>query len=180
GNRPPPDPAPVTAGEAPVQEESASVQVASALAQVASASAQVAQAPAQVAQAPPQAASAPAQVAVVTHPASLFDDGSARFFQYEANGQTIRYFILKSSDNVIRAAFDACDVCWPAGKGYQQDDEYMICRNCNRRFECIRVNEVQGGCNPAPLARRVENGQVVLEVSDILKGGQYFNFDGKA
>jgi uncharacterized membrane protein len=115
-------------------------------------------------------------VTQVTFPASLFDDGKARHFQHVAGSFTIKYFILKSSDGVIRAAFDACDVCWPAGKGYYQDGDVMVCRNCGRRFASVLVNEVKGGCNPAPLIRNVENGKVVIQVKDILEGKQYFNF----
>jgi uncharacterized membrane protein len=112
----------------------------------------------------------------VTFPASLFDDGKARHFQHVAGKFTIKYFILKSSDGIIRAAFDACDVCWPAGKGYYQDGDVMVCRNCGRRFASVLVNEVKGGCNPAPLNRNVVNGKVVIQVKDILEGKQYFNF----
>ena len=112
----------------------------------------------------------------VTYPESMFDDGNARHFQYSSNGVTIKYFILKSSDGVIRAAYDACDVCWPAGKGYYQSGDDMICRNCGRKFASVLVNVVQGGCNPAPLNRKVENGNVVIQINDILNGKQYFNF----
>jgi len=112
----------------------------------------------------------------VTYPASMFDDGNARHFQYSSNGVTIKYFILKSSDGVIRAAYDACDVCWPAGKGYYQSGDDMVCRNCGRKFASVLVNVVQGGCNPAPLNRKVENGNVVIRINDILDGKQYFNF----
>jgi len=112
----------------------------------------------------------------VAFPASLFEDGKARHFQHDAGRFTIKYFVLKSSDGIIRAAFDACDVCWPAGKGYYQEGDYMVCRNCGRRFASVLVNEVKGGCNPAPLNRAVENGKVVIQVKDILEGKQYFNF----
>ena len=60
----------------------------------------------------------------VSFPVSLFDDGKARHFEHVDGDITIRYFILKSSDGVIRAAFDACDVCWPAGKGYYQEGDH--------------------------------------------------------
>ncbi len=113
----------------------------------------------------------------VTYPIELFADGKARHFSYKVNDTiTIQYFILKSSDGVIRAAFDACDVCWPAGKGYQQSGDVMICRNCGRKFASVMVNEVKGGCNPAPLNRKVEDGKVVLQINDILSGKQYFDF----
>jgi uncharacterized membrane protein len=115
----------------------------------------------------------------ISLPASLFEDGKARHFQHVAGEFSIKYFVLKSSDGIIRAAFDACDVCWPAGKGYYQEGDYMVCRNCGRKFASVLVNEVKGGCNPAPLNRKFENGKVVIEVKDILDGRQYFNFTGK-
>jgi uncharacterized membrane protein len=127
-------------------------------------------------------ASAPvaATSTAVSFPASLFADGKARHFEHVDGDLTIRYFILKSSDGVIRAAFDACDVCWPAGKGYYQEGDYMVCRNCGRRFASVLVNEVQGGCNPAPLNRSMQNDKVVIRIKDIQDGRQYFNFNGKA
>ena len=113
---------------------------------------------------------------VVAFPINLFEDGKARHFEHTDGKFTIRYFVLKSSDGVLRAAFDACDVCWPANKGYYQEGDHMVCRNCGRRFASVRVNEVKGGCNPAPLNRSVENGKLIIQVKDILTGKQYFNF----
>ena len=126
-------------------------------------------------------ASAPAAAGStsVSFPASLFEDGKARHFEHVDGKHTIRYFVLKSSDGIVRAAFDACDVCWPAGKGYYQEGDSMVCRNCGRRFASVLVNEVKGGCNPAPLNRTLENGQLVIQIKDILDGKQYFNFEGK-
>jgi uncharacterized membrane protein len=116
----------------------------------------------------------------VHHAVELFEDGRARHFSFRADdGITIKYFVLKSSDGVIRAAFDACDVCWPSGKGYFQSGDSMVCRNCGRRFASVLVNEVKGGCNPAPLKRRIENERVILEIADILEGGRYFDFSGR-
>lgn len=115
----------------------------------------------------------------VKFPADLFQDGKARHFEHVDGNFIIRYFILKSSDGIIRAAFDACDVCWPAGKGYYQEGDYMVCRNCGRKFASILVNEVKGGCNPAPLNRTIEDGKLIIQIRDILDGKQYFNFSGK-
>ena len=117
---------------------------------------------------------------MVSFPVSLFEDGKARHFEHADGKFNIRYFILKSSDGIIRAAFDACDVCWPAGKGYYQEGDHMVCRNCGRRFASVLVNEVQGGCNPAPLIRSVDNGKLIIQVKDIQQGRQYFDFSGKA
>ena len=115
----------------------------------------------------------------ITYPVNMFENGKARHFQYKTtDGATIKYFVMKSSDGVIRAAFDACDVCWREGKGYTQKDDFMVCNNCGRRFPSARINEVSGGCNPAPLARKVEAGKVIIKVENILQGRQYFAFRG--
>jgi uncharacterized membrane protein len=127
----------------------------------------------------PAAAGVAATGDVVTIPAATFDDGKAHYFEHHHGDLTIRYFVIKSADGVIRAAFDACDVCWPAGKGYAQDGDYMVCRNCGQRFHSTKVNEVKGGCNPAPLERRVENGKLLIRVSDLNEGKAYFDFSRK-
>ncbi len=119
----------------------------------------------------------PAPATRITYPEKTFADGKAHHFTYKADdGAVIRYFIIKSSDGVIRAAFDACDVCWPENKGYTQQGDVMVCNNCGRRFPSARINEVQGGCNPAPLKRKVEQGIVIIQVADILQGKRYFDF----
>jgi len=113
----------------------------------------------------------------VVYPVKTFQNGDARFYSHPAgNGITIKYFILKSSDGVIRAAFDACDVCFEAGKGYEQKGDFMVCKNCGRRFASVRVNEVKGGCNPAPLTRAIKGDKLIINVKDILGGKQYFAF----
>ncbi len=43
------------------------------------------------------------QTGEVTYPVAEFDDGQCRFFEHKtADGVTLRYFVLKSSDGVIR------------------------------------------------------------------------------
>ena len=121
------------------------------------------------------------QTRVVTHPVSLFAEGKAKHFEFQANnGITVKYFVLKSSDGVIRAAFDACDVCWPSGKGYYQEQDKMVCRNCGKRFASVKINEVKGGCNPAPLNRKIDGDNLVIQVTDILAGKSYFDFKGRS
>lgn len=125
-------------------------------------------------------AAAPASGAQeVTYPASKFDNGKAHHFEYKTgDGVTVKYFIMKSSDGIIRAAFDACDVCWRERKGYVQKDDFMLCRNCGRQFPSARINVVSGGCNPAPLTRKIENGKVVINTEHILEGKRYFAVGG--
>ena len=128
----------------------------------------------------PASATVVAGEEVVALPVTLFADGKARHFEYQVpGGITVRYFVIKSSDGIIRAAYDACDVCWPEGKGYYQEGDDMVCANCGKHFPSVKVNEIKGGCNPAPLQRRVENGQVIIRLSDIAAGKRYFDFPRK-
>jgi uncharacterized membrane protein len=124
-----------------------------------------------------QGAAAANPATEVVYPVKDFQNGDARFYSYPAgDGVTIKYFVLKSSDGVIRAAFDACNVCFQAGKGYTQKGDFMVCNNCGRRFASIRVNEVTGGCNPVSLTREIKGDKVILKVNDILEGKKYFTF----
>lgn len=117
----------------------------------------------------------------IKHPVSLFQDGNARHFQIDiGDGISVRYFVIKSSDGVLRAAFDACDVCWYSKKGYYQEGDYMVCRNCGKRFASIKVNELRGGCNPAPLEREVVGENLVIQVKSILEGRKYFDFSKRS
>jgi uncharacterized membrane protein len=75
---------------------------------------------------------------------------------------------------VVRAAFNACDVCFPAKKGYHQEGDEMVCNNCGSRFPADQINEVRGGCNPSPLERMVESDTLVIQEQDIIAGLGYF------
>jgi uncharacterized membrane protein len=107
--------------------------------------------------------------------AAEFNDGQARFYRYAtAEGRDVRFFVMKSQDGVIRAAFDACDVCYRERKGYRQQGDTMLCINCNQTFRSTDINVLQGGCNPAPLERAIEGGNVILRAAAIEAGSWYF------
>jgi len=108
-------------------------------------------------------------------PESLFSDGKARYFVYKHSpNQWLRFFVLRSSDGVIRAAFDACDVCFRHKKGYVQNGNKMTCVNCGLKFNSTKINEVKGGCNPAPLRRSVKDGTVFISQGDVISGLRFF------
>jgi hypothetical protein len=109
-------------------------------------------------------------------PTSIFEDRKAHFYSTTLpDGQPINFFILKSADGVIRAAIDACDVCYAARKGYHQDGDDLVCNNCGLHFPSNRINEVKGGCNPSPLTRTVEGNSVVIKISDLVRDNQAAN-----
>ena len=117
-------------------------------------------------------AAAPENSAEFRIPAATLGDGRAKFFSHNAGGATVRFFVIKSSDGVYRAALDACDVCYHAKKGYEQEGDEMVCRNCGQRFPSKLINEVRGGCNPVGVTRSVDGDTIVIKKSDLdgLKG----------
>jgi len=104
-----------------------------------------------------------------------FADGKAKYFVYEyAPKQKIRFFLIKSKDSTIRAAFDACDVCFRGKQGYVQQGNLMVCAKCGMKFPTDKINQVRGGCNPSPLERTIQDGQVIISEKDVLAGTGYF------
>jgi uncharacterized membrane protein len=111
----------------------------------------------------------------ITLPVATFADGQARFFRYTtAAGREVRFFVMKSADGVLRAAFDACDTCYRDRLGYHQQGDVMVCNKCGRTFRSVDINVLQGGCNPAPLERSVVGDQIVLKAASIEAGVSYF------
>jgi len=129
----------------------------------------------------------PSATSVATTPASPSSDsrdirialsdltGTAKFFDYKlSDNKPIRFFVIKSSDGVYRAALDACDTCYHAKKGYHQEGDDMICNNCGLHFHSSQINEVHGGCNPVGLPRTIEGNQLVIKSSELESRGSYF------
>ncbi len=111
---------------------------------------------------------------VVSLPVSTFADGQAHFYTYMNGDRPIEFFVLQSKDGTVRAAFNACDVCFGAKKGYRQEGDVMVCNNCGNRFPADKINDVRGGCNPGPLTRTVEGDNLIIQVEDIIAGQTYF------
>jgi uncharacterized membrane protein len=108
-------------------------------------------------------------------PLAEFADGNARFYSYTtAMGKQIRFFVMRSADGITRAAFDTCDVCFKERRGYRQEGHSMICNNCGQAFHSGSINEVRGGCNPAPLDRAVVGDRIVLKAASLEQGAFYF------
>ncbi len=131
--------------------------------------------------APGPAPAMAAQAGQVSHALADLAPGQARHYAYHApEGMEVRYFLLLGQDGQPRAALDACEVCWPAGLGYEQRGGNMICRNCGRAFPSERIGLVRGGCNPVPLSPRLEDGKVLISEEQLREGRAYFDFRGQA
>jgi hypothetical protein len=107
-------------------------------------------------------------------PVAGINDGKAHHFQVKADdGTMVTFFVLKSADGIIRAAIDACDVCYRSGLGYYQEGDKMVCKNCGQKFASNKINVIKGGCNPAPLNRVVvgdnQYERLVHEIPPVVK-----------
>lgn len=111
---------------------------------------------------------------VVKLPIADFADGKARFYSYCVDGKLVPFFIVRGSDGIIRAAFNACDACYMQKMGYHQEGDFMVCNHCGYRSPSARINIDVGGCNPAPLVDVKDGDDVAIKVSDIARGADYF------
>ena len=99
-------------------------------------------------------------------PEATFVDGRAHFYSYTTQaGQAIRFFVMKSADGIVRAAMDACTVCYRQRLGYRQEGDQMVCNKCGQAFASNHINVITGGCNPIPLDREVSGGQVTVRAA---------------
>ncbi len=110
-------------------------------------------------------------------PVAGISDGKAHHFQVKADdGTMVTFFVLKSADGVLRAAIDACDVCYRSGLGYYQEGDNMVCKNCGQKFASNKINVIKGGCNPAPLNREVNGDKLVINMRDINMNSWYMKY----
>ena len=110
-------------------------------------------------------------------PVAGISDGRAHHYQVKSqDGTMVTFFVLKSADGILRAAIDACDVCYRSGLGYYQEGDNMVCKNCGQKFASNRINDIKGGCNPAPLNRNVVGDKLVIDMRDININSWYMKY----
>lgn len=96
-------------------------------------------------------------------------------FDHDANGVTVRFFVVKGSDGEVKTAFDACDVCG-GSKGYVQKGNDIECKNCGRVFDINGLGtENKGyGCWPSYLSHNIVDGNVIVSKKEIEAGKHRF------
>ncbi len=96
---------------------------------------------------------------------------STKFYYFDSEGVKIHYFAVKDSSGNPHVAFDACDVCYQAKKGYQQNGNFMYCNNCGREFQItsIGTENSAGGCWPSYLPIKIDEDKVVIKIVDLLE-----------
>jgi len=108
-------------------------------------------------------------------PVDKLADGKAHFYKFEDGGKEIIFFATKATDGSVKTAFDACDACYKAKKGYEQQGEKMNCKNCNQKFAINRLGpNATGGCNPGYLPHKLSGNTISISVNDLKSGARYF------
>jgi uncharacterized membrane protein len=109
----------------------------------------------------------------------VFDinDGDFHYYSQEVDGVDVKFFMVTDKRGDVHSAFDACDVCYDARKGYVQDGDKAKCINCGQRFSIEELgtkNSAGGGCWPGYLEHEVVKGNVLIQLSDLRSGMYYF------
>jgi uncharacterized membrane protein len=113
--------------------------------------------------------------AVVTVSTAKLTDNKAHFFKLEDGGKEITFFAVKASDGSYKTAFDACDSCYRAKKGYEQQGDKLNCKNCNQKFAINRLGpNATGGCNPGYLPNQLSGNSISIKADDLKAGARYF------
>jgi uncharacterized membrane protein len=101
-------------------------------------------------------------------------DNAFHYYSYNSSDTAIKYFVVKDSSGTIHTAFDACDVCYAAKKGYRQSGDYAQCNNCGKTFAIANIGteNTAGGCWPGYLPNEIPGDNIVLKNSD-LESGKY-------
>jgi len=96
-------------------------------------------------------------------------DTTATFYSYDSDGVTVRYFAVKDARGTAHVAFDACDVCYEAKKGYKQVGTEMQCLNCGKQFTItgIGTENAAGGCGPSYLDMTIDGNKIVLKIENL-------------
>jgi len=102
-------------------------------------------------------------------------DGKAHYYRFDDGGKEIAFVVVKASDGSYRTAFDACDSCFHAKKGYEQKGGVLVCKNCNRQFAIDRIGPHEvGGCNPSYLPSQTSGNSITITTADLKAGARYF------
>lgn len=98
------------------------------------------------------------------------------FYKADVGGKSVPFFVARDASGTDHVAFDACQNCAAAKKGYVQQGDRMQCKNCGDTFPISNITKMggQGGCHPISLPADASGGKVVVKASDLALGARYF------
>ena len=110
-------------------------------------------------------------------PVGQVDDYNLHAFEMNRSGSPnkaprVRWIVIRKPNSAAYGVgLDACDVCGNAG--YYQRGDTVVCKRCDVVMNTNTIG-LAGGCNPIPLAFRVEGGCVVIAMEDLMAGEKEF------
>ncbi len=87
-------------------------------------------------------------------------------FSFTKDGDVIRIMVIERPDGRFAVCLDACEICPP--QGYGQREDHVVCIYCNTPIPINTVGD-PGGCNPIPLDAFIDEKEIKIEVSEIMK-----------
>lgn len=112
---------------------------------------------------------------LVRIPLATFEGTALHRFQIEVSGHPVRFIAVPiqpvDKGGEVATAFDACLICGP--RGYYQEGTAITCLHCGSAIYPPTIGQ-PGGCNPVPLASRVEGDDLVLRAADLEAGANLF------
>jgi len=116
-----------------------------------------------------------AAAGLVVHLVSSLGEEVQYFSYMTGDGVEVEYFAVMGTDGDPHVAFDACEVCFPAGLGYSQASDRMVCNNCGNSYpiNSIGTENQGGGCWPGYIELEVAGDEIRIEES-ILEGGAWY------
>ena len=118
--------------------------------------------------APVQAREVTAVDNIVRIPVPEVQDGNLHLFTLKANGQSIRFMVIKKP-NGYGTALDACLIC--GAEGYRQEGQNVMCRHCASAIYIPSIGQ-KGGCNPIGFTSQVDSNEIAIDVSALTKAAE--------
>lgn len=109
-------------------------------------------------------------------PVADFEINKIRYYNSELDKKTLYFMVVKDEKGTYRAAANACEVCFGARKGFRQDEDSIICNNCQKRYALNTLGVVKGGCNPGPISAnvKVENNNLIITSTELSQVANLF------
>ena len=98
-----------------------------------------------------------------------------RFYRFlNAGNQEVQFLVGRDREGVVQVGFNANAQHYKTRRGFSYQDGWIVDNKCETTTRLSAINVGGKGCKPAPLAHRVDGGELVLREPDILEGWRYF------
>ena len=101
---------------------------------------------------------------------------TATFFTTDAGSTRVPFFAVRDAAGQVHVAYDACQVCFEAKRGYVQRGSAMQCQNCGKTFPVAGITAMgsAGGCHPIGVSTTTSGDSIVIARKDLEAGARWF------